>query len=130
MNIDPVAAPLTAHGYDQIRIRGIRVEAIIGFSEHETTVLQPVDVDLVIEVTPPTSYLDDPSGVVDYKQLKDDIRAATLGTRYQLLEVLAQAITAIVLSHEPVQRVTITAHKPGALTGADDVAVRLTRSRA
>lgn len=125
-----VPAPLAAHGHDQIRIHGIRIEAVIGFSQHEQDILQPLDVDLVIEVEPPASYADDPASVLDYRELKDHLRTDLLGRRFRLLEAFTETVARAVLERPGVQRVTVTAHKPGALTGARDVAFRLTRSHA
>lgn len=120
--------PLVAHGWDQIRVDGIRVEAVVGFSRHEEGLLQPLDVDLVIEVEPPPAYDDDPERVLDYRLLKDELRRDLLGARYRLLETLAEDVARRVLSRSGVRRTTVTVHKPGALTGARDVAVRITRS--
>lgn len=63
-----MTTPLVAHGNDELWITGIRLEAYIGFSPHETDVLQPLEVDLVIERRPPDT--DDPQDTLDYKRLR------------------------------------------------------------
>lgn len=133
-------AGIVADGLDKIMVRGIRLECLIGFSAHEQDHLQPVDVDLVLAVAPRAGAsfagevgqgpASDEGPFVDYKELKDRLRGGFLGRRYALLEALAEAVAGACLEHEGVRKVRVTAHKPGALTGARDVAVRITRKHA
>ncbi len=128
-SIRPVA--LVAEGLDEIRIDGIRLECQIGLSAHEQDVLQPVDLDVVLSIRPDglgEGAAERPA--VDYKDLKDRLRAGFLGRRFRLLEALAEEAAAVCLAHDRVEKARITAHKPGALTGARGVAVRLTRRHA
>lgn len=119
---------LVAHGHDELRIQGLRIEAVVGFSPHETTVLQPLDIDLAIDLEPCMEPHDDPSRTLDYKALKDDLRRELLGARFLLIESVAEDIARRILAHANVLRVAVTVHKPGALTGADDVSITIQRS--
>lgn len=120
---------LVAHGSDELAIHGIRIEAVIGFSAHEEDLLQPLDVDVVIE-REPVQANDDADPVLDYKLVKDELRKHLLGTRFNLIESVAEEVARRVLGHAGVRRVRVTVHKPGALTGASDVAVTIVRSLA
>jgi len=121
--------PLVAHGDDEPILEAIHVEAVIGFSDHEVDVLQPLEADLVISRRPSSSYADDPADVLDHKGLENARRGAFRGARFRLIEAFAEAVARHVLHHERVRPVPVTVHKPGALTGARGVAVRMTRSR-
>lgn len=118
---------MKAHGPDVLIVTGIRIETGIGYSKHEQGILQPLDVDLEIEVAPIEG--DDAGGALDYRALKNELRRELLAHRFDLIESVAQVVAGLALDRPQAQRVTVTVHKPGALTGAADVAVRITRSR-
>lgn len=123
-----VPEALVAHGWDQLSIQGIRIEAVVGFSAHEEGLLQPLDVDVVLEREP--VHGDDAEATIDYKRIKDELRRDLLGARFRLIESVAEEVARRVLGHPGGKRVHVTVHKPGALTGARDVAVTIVRSLA
>lgn len=123
-----VPSGLIAHGEDELLVNGIHIEAQIGFSKHEQNILQPLEVDLAFYYRAKTPVEDNLSPMLDYKQIKDDLRRDLLGKRFKLIEAFAEEVARRVLRYTFQGRVTVTVHKPGALTGARDVAVRLTRS--
>lgn len=111
---------------DELHVTGIRIECVIGFRPKEREVLQPVDLDLVLVLAQRPGG-DEPAACVDYRLLKDRLRNDLLGRRFRLLEALAEEVAALCLEDPRVEEVQLTAHKPGALTGATDVAVRIRR---
>lgn len=123
-----VPSNLIAHGEDELIVNGIHIEAQIGFSKHEQNILQPLEVDLIFYHKAKTPVQDNPAPALDYKKIKDDLRRDLLGKKFQLIEAFAEEVARRVLRYTFHGRVTVTVHKPGALTGARDVAVRMMRS--
>ena len=115
---------------DRIEILGIAVPAILGVFDWERKVRQRVVLDLVLhaDLRRPgrTDRLDD---ALDYKAVSKRVQAFVRGSRYFLIERLAEAVAGLLLAEFPVRRVTVRVEKPGALRGARTVAAVLTRRR-
>lgn len=115
---------------DQVLVRGLEVDCIIGVFPKERHVRQRVAIDLVLDVDcGPAAASDDLADAVDYKALKDEIVAAVAASAFRLLEALAATVADLCLEDPRVRRADVTVEKPGALTDARSVAVRLVRSR-
>ena len=72
---------------------------------------------------------DDLNDTVDYKAIKKSILKLVEGSRFQLIEALAEHIAVIALGDEKVQQVVVSIDKPGALRFAKSSAVEITRKR-
>ena len=113
----------------RIHIRGLRASAIIGIRPRERVRRQRVVLDLALDVATRAGATDRIADAVDYKRLKDAVRALVQGSRFKLLEALAEAVAALALRHPSVLAVDVLVEKPGALRYADTVAVELHRER-
>ena len=104
----------------RITLTGIVAEGRHGANPEERIEPQEflVDVDVVVDVD--TDSLDH---TLDYRAAADTARDVMAGTSFELLESLADAVARAVYSFEPVVRVTVVVHKPGAAEslGLDDV---------
>ncbi|MFQ5524070.1 MAG: dihydroneopterin aldolase [Acidimicrobiia bacterium] len=117
---------------DRIELRGIEVYARHGVlaSEQETAQVFRIDVAAHLDLSRPgaTDRLGD---TVDYGTLATEIREVVGGESHALIERVASRVAEVVLTHEPIQRVVVTIHKPDAPVDValEDVAVTIERSR-
>jgi dihydroneopterin aldolase/D-erythro-7,8-dihydroneopterin triphosphate epimerase len=115
---------------DRIYIRDLALRCIIGVYPEERKNRQ----DIIINVTMETDLRaagrsDSLADTVDYKAVKLAILDFVEKSSFQLIESLAEGISAICLKDPHVQSATVTIDKPGALRFCRSVAVEVTRSR-
>ncbi len=116
-----------------IVVRGLAVHAHHGVHEHERESGQRFLIDL--ELTPRSALACETDRLGDAVSYGDAARLAVefaTGTRFDLIERLAAHIAAGLLARMPIERATVTVHKPDAPLGLDfdDVAVTVSRVRA
>ena len=113
---------------DKIFIRDLARRCIIGIYPEERREKQ----DIVINVEMRTDLRaagasDDLGDTVDYKSIKKAILKLVEGSKFQLIESLAERIAEIALANEKVESVVVTIDTPGALRFARASAVEITR---
>ena len=114
---------------DQIHIRQLKLNAVIGLYPRERKAPQAVIVDLALHTDlQKAGRSDQLTDTIDYAALVERVRKAVAKSRFQLLEGLAEHIADLCLREPRMAAVDVTAAKPGALTGIG-VAVTLHRSR-
>jgi D-erythro-7,8-dihydroneopterin triphosphate epimerase len=121
---------MTTENGDRIRIRDLRVSCIIGINPKERVEKQ----DLVFNITlysdlskaGKSDRIDD---TVNYKTLKDRIVDFIRESSFFLIEKAADEVAAICLSDPRVRAVDVSVDKPGALTYAASVSVKISRAR-
>ncbi len=113
---------------DIIYIRELRVETVIGVYDWERRIRQPVVMDLQmaadIRRAAATDNIDD---TLDYKAVAKRVIAFVEGSRFQLVETLAERIAEIVLKEFRVEWIRLEVNKKGAVRGARDVGVIIER---
>jgi D-erythro-7,8-dihydroneopterin triphosphate epimerase len=115
---------------DKIHIRDLKLRCIIGIYPRERRRKQNVVVNITLETDLRAAGRSDAiADTVDYKAIKLEILDFVRGSRFQLIEALAEGIAAICLKDPRVQSATVTIDKPGALRFAHSVAVEVARSR-
>lgn len=116
---------------DQIVIRGLRADCIIGLADWERMVRQTVSLDLWLDCQVALAAQHDKvvEGVLNTRSLSKRVQAFIADSEFQLIETLAERLAALILREFPVQRVRLQLAKPGALRGAESVAVRIVRPR-
>lgn len=116
---------------DVISIKGIHGFGYHGVFDHEAKNGQDFYVDLEITLDLlKASTSDDLKDTVDYGALTELVVEEITGTRVQLIEKLAGRIAdRIKASHQMIQRVSVTVHKPKAPVSAEvaDIAVTILR---
>ncbi|MGV3759617.1 MAG: dihydroneopterin aldolase [Actinomycetota bacterium] len=118
---------------DRIELRGLRLAAVVGVLPHERTTAQPLELDLDVVVDlAAAGASDDLADTVDYGALCQAVDDTVSGSRYGLLEALAEAVAATVLSQDP--RITeavvgVRKLRPPVAQHLDTSGVRLTRRR-
>jgi len=115
---------------DRIFIRDLELRCIIGLYPRERRRKQKVIINIVMETDLRTAGKSDVlEDTVDYKAIKLEILDFVGKSRFQLIESLADGISAICLKDPRVQSATVTIDKPGALRFTRSVAVEISRSR-
>ena len=116
---------------ESIFIRDLRAVCIIGINPRERVDPQEIVINIRMDAAlHKACRSDDIDDTIDYKVLKDELLAFCNQSSYFLIERLADAIAQRILDYSAkVGRVEVCVDKPGALTGARSVAVRVERSR-
>ena len=115
---------------DRILIRDLALRCIIGVQDAERREKQDVVINLELEADLAAAGASDDLGdTVDYKALKKRIIALVEGSRFKLVESLAEAIARTALEDPKLHRVKVRVEKPGALRFARSVGVEMERER-
>lgn len=113
---------------DRIVINQLLVRCVLGVDDEERRELQDVLVSATLHAdlrkAGESDRLED---AVDYRAVKKDIMAVAEGSRYRLVEALAERVAAVCLAHAGVRRVDVVVEKPGSLRFARSAAVEITR---
>ncbi len=134
MTVSPLpfpAAPTTGeaprHEGLTVFVRGLRLEAGIGVHDHELGRLQPLVIDVSLELEPaPIERLAD---TINYETVAAAARAITAAGHVGLVETFAERLAAACLSDGRVRRCTVRIEKPGALDGAAAAGCELVLTR-
>ena len=115
---------------DRILIQDLALRCVIGVNAEERREKQDIVISITLEVDlRKAGRSDDLVDTVDYKALKKKILAVVEGSKYLLVEALAERIAALGLEDPRVERVTVLVEKPGALRFARSVGVEISRDR-
>lgn len=115
---------------DKIFIRDLALRCIIGIYPEERREKQDIVINLEMQCDlRKAGRSDDLHDTVDYKQIKKAVLELVEGSKFQLIEALAEHIADLALADEKVQGVVVTIDKPGALRFAKSSAVEIVRSR-
>ncbi|MFP4356580.1 MAG: dihydroneopterin aldolase [Phycisphaerae bacterium] len=113
-----------------IRIKNLRLRAIVGIFDWERTNPQDVLVNIAMDFdATAAARSDDIDDTVDYKAVKKKIIQHVESSNYQLVEKLASTVLDLVMEDQKVLSATVEIDKPHALRFADSVSVSLTATR-
>ncbi len=113
---------------DRIIIKELLVRCVLGVDDEERRELQ----DVLITVTMhadlrKAGQSDRIEDAIDYRAIKKEVLAAAEGSRYRLIEALADRIATLCLAHAGVHSVDVLVEKPGSLRFARSAAVEISR---
>ena len=115
---------------DTVFIRDLRIPTVVGIFEWERRIRQEIRLDIEmgydIRKAAGTDRIDD---ALDYKAVSQRVRAHVEQSDFQLVEALAESIATLILREFEVSSVKLTLNKTGAVRDAQDVGVRIERSR-
>lgn len=115
---------------DRIILRGIAASALVGVYAFEREAPRPLSFDLELACDLSIAGAsDDVADTLDYDAAAAVVHAVCAELAPQLIETLAETVAARLLALPRVAAATVTVHKPGAVTGVEDIAVRITRRR-
>jgi D-erythro-7,8-dihydroneopterin triphosphate epimerase len=117
-------------GCDRIFIEDLLLRCVVGLYDWERKTPQDVVFNIVLGVDlRRAGQTDDLSDTVDYKAIKKSVIAMVEVSSFQLVESLAERISAICLAQAGVKKVQVRVDKPGALRFARSVGVEIRRER-
>lgn len=114
---------------DFVKIKGLKVNAVIGVFDWERAIEQPllIDVTMATDISK-AGKSDDINDAINYKEVCDDITELCQQTKALLIERLAELIAAHILSKYNTTQVEVSVAKPTAISAAEAVAVQITRA--
>ena len=103
----------------RVFIEDLILDAHIGCYDHEQGVLQPVRINIEMDVTAPDDPLSDKlEDVVCYNRLTREIDGIIAGGHIKLVETLAERIAETAVNHPMVISVRVSVAKPNAIKEA------------
>lgn len=113
---------------DQVFIKGLAVNAVIGVYDWERTIRQRlvIDLDMGWDIAAAAAG-DDLSATLDYAAVSQRVTAFVEESSFQLVEALAERLAQLVLSEFSVPWLRLRVTKPGAVPAADGVGVLIER---
>jgi len=115
---------------DRIHIRDLALRCIVGVYPEERREKQDVTIHLTLHADLRRACQSDRlEDTVDYKTLKKQVVALVEGSRFMLVERLAESIAGVCLRNRRIRRVDVRVEKPSALRFARTVDVELSRGR-
>ncbi len=119
MTVSPLPLPVADSPRHQgltVFVRGLSVEAGIGVHDHEQGRLQPLVIDVMLELEPaPVERLAD---TINYETVAQAARAIVAAGHVGLVETFAERLAMACLDDGRVRRCTVRIEKPGALEAA------------
>lgn len=104
---------------DQVFIKGLAVEAVIGVYDWERTILQPLvlDLDLGWDIRAAAAG-DDLSATLDYAAVSQRVLGFVGASKFLLVEALAENVATMIMQEFSVPWVRLRVTKPGAVSQA------------
>ncbi len=113
---------------DIVFVRDLRIETVIGVYEWERRIRQVVRLDLEMAADVARAAANDAlEDALNYKAVAKRLIEYVEGSRFQLVETLAERVAALLREEFGIPWVRVTVSKPGALRGARDVGVVIER---
>ncbi|MBT4866736.1 MAG: dihydroneopterin aldolase [Planctomycetaceae bacterium] len=115
---------------DQILVKDLFLRTIIGVNDDERSNRQDVLINLVLDVdTRAAGRSDDMNDTVNYRDIAKQVIELVEGSKFFLVEKLADEIARVCLSDQRVGQVQVSVEKPAALRFAKSVGVSIVRTR-
>lgn len=121
---DPEALGCEVAG-QTIVARNIVIPCNVGYPDEERDAVQELRFDVELMVRPLRPLDDSIHQVVDYGPLFEEMRAVCAESRPRLLEVLADQILAVFLSHELVREARVRIEKKSLYDDAEGIGVEV-----
>lgn len=113
---------------DRIQILGLTLNCVIGLNEWERLVQQEVVIDITLHAdTLKAGATDNVTDTVNYRTVGKRVIEHVIGSKYRLVEALAENVARLCLAEPGVRRVDVSVRKPGAIRHADSVGIDITR---
>jgi 7,8-dihydroneopterin aldolase/epimerase/oxygenase len=115
---------------DVVRIRGLKIETVVGVHDWERKLPRTVTVDLELATDAARAAASDRlADAVDYYAVAEAVKACVRAQKPQLIETLAQHVAEMLQKDFGVAWLKLELHKPGALAGATGVSISIERGK-
>ena len=115
---------------DVVRIKGLKIETVVGVHDWERKLPRPVIVDLELATDAARAAASDRlADAIDYHAVAEAVTACVRGQQPQLIETLAQRVAEMLQKDFGAAWLRLELHKPGAVAGASDVSVSIERGK-
>ena len=115
---------------DIVFIKQIEVRTVIGVFDWEREIKQKLVIDLELGTNIlKAAETDDLKDTLDYKAISHAVFDFVENSEYQLVETVAEKVAELVLRDFPVQWLSMTLNKPGAVSIAQSVGVKIERGQ-
>ena len=113
-----------------IRLKNLRLRALIGVNAWERVEPQAVIINVEVEFDATSAILsDNVADTIDYRTLSKNIIDHVEKSQYQLIEALAGNLLKLIMDESKVTRARVEVDKPNAITSADSTSVEVTAVR-
>lgn len=113
---------------DIVFLRGLRIETTIGIYDWEKQIKQPVILDLEMGADVAQGAASDRiEDALDYKRVAKRLKEFVGGSRYELVETLAERCAALLREEFGIPWLRLSVNKIGAVSDATDVGVIIER---
>lgn len=113
---------------DIVFINQLEVRTVIGVFDWEREIKQKLVFDLELATDIRTAAkTDDLSDTLDYKAISHAVHDLVEASEYQLVETVAEKVAELILNNFPVKWLSLTLNKPGAVSVAQSVGVKIER---
>jgi 7,8-dihydroneopterin aldolase/epimerase/oxygenase len=115
---------------DKILIKGLRASCILGVPKEERKAPQEIriDLELFMDFRKP-SQSDRIGDAIDYEKVCRTVTELVEGTRFHLIEALAESVAGLVLKEFSADAVMVRIFKPKIIKNAETVGVEIHRRR-
>ena len=113
---------------DIVFIKQLEVRTVIGVFDWERKIKQKLVLDLELGTDIPKAAASDAlTDTLDYKAISHAVHDFVEQSEYQLVETVAEKVAELVLRDFPVRWLSLTLNKPGAVSIAQSVGVKIER---
>ena len=113
----------------KLELNSISLECIIGERPDERQRLQPLQVDVELEIPDDASESDELSDTVDYAALAGNIRAALVAAKCRMIERAAKVAADVCMAEGKVFSARVKVTKSGAVEGLASASATVALSR-
>jgi dihydroneopterin aldolase len=113
--------------WGRVFVEGLKLDASIGILDHERTALQPLLVDIELEVDTGAPIEGDINSVFDYRAPVESAKALAAAGHIELVETFAEDLAAACLEDSRVKSVRVRVAKPDAIAEARASGVEIVR---
>jgi len=115
---------------DIVFISQLEVRTVIGVFDWEREIKQKLvfDLELGTDISQ-AAATDDLKDTLDYKAISHAVHDLVEQSDYQLVETVAEKVAEMILKDFPVQWLSLTLNKPGAVSVAQSVGVKIERGQ-
>lgn len=115
---------------DTVFISQLEIQTVIGVHAWEQQAPRPLMLDLELGVDiRPAAASDHIRDALDYQAVSDVLIALGRERQFQLIETMAETMARLLFERFPLQRLVLSVGKPGAVSAARTVGVRIERRR-